>query len=127
MRVVVFFVSLFTFLLLGGSNLHAGTHHCCMDFHPIQKLVKSEQVNLIGADQEITIIEVADLDLDEDHLSSDEFAERGLNKPFSILDRWYLTFYPLLFANYYHKPATTFLPLCSNPSPIYITQRVLRI
>lgn len=125
MRVVVFFVSLFTFLLCGGHYLHAGAHHNRTNFSSSQKLAKSEQANFTGAGQDVTIIEEADLD--EEHFGSDEVPCRHLHQQYYLPDTWYLTFYPRLAADYSHQHYKTFQPFSGNSSPIYIRQRVLRI
>ncbi|WP_316839003.1 hypothetical protein [Pedobacter gandavensis] len=127
MRVVVFFVSLFTFLLCGGHYLHAGTHHDPTHCPSHQKLAKAERPKLTGAGQDMTIIEEADLDLDEEHLSSDELPSRNFHQEYYSLDKWYLTFYPVLIADADQQHYQTFLPFSGNSSPIYIRQRVLRI
>lgn len=127
MRVVVFFVSLFTFLLCGGHYLHANTPHHPTHCPSNQKLSKSEDAKLTGAGQDINLIEEADLDLDEEHLSSDELPSRSLHQEYYLLDRWYLNFYTLLIADADHQHYQPFLPFSGNSSPIYIRQRVLRI
>lgn len=127
MRVVVFFVSLFTFLLCGGHYLHAGTHHNPTHCPSNQKLAKSEQAKFSGAGQDITIIEEADLDLDEDHVTGDDLPGRSLHQAFYTLERWYLTYYPVLIAEDCPQHYHNFQPFSGNSSPIYIKQRVLRI
>lgn len=128
MRVVVFFVALFTFLLCGGHYLHADTPHHSKHCPSNQRLAKSERPKLWGAGQDINIIEEADLDLDEEHLSSDELPAKNLHQEYYFLDRWYLTFYSILNTDADdHQHYQPFLPFSGNSSPIYIRQRVLRI
>ncbi|MBB2147883.1 hypothetical protein [Pedobacter gandavensis] len=127
MRVVVFFVSLFTFLLCGGHYLHAGTHHNPTHCVSKQRLSKSEQAKFSGTGLDISLIEEADLDLDEEHNYGDELPDRNLHQEYYTLERWYLAFLPVLIADDYHQYDQTFQPFSGNSSPIYIKQRVLRI
>ncbi|WGQ10145.1 hypothetical protein QG516_00560 [Pedobacter gandavensis] len=127
MRVVVFFVALFTFLLCGGHYLHADTPHHAKHCPSNQRLAKSEGPKLRGAGQDLNVIEEADLDLDEEHLSSDELPVKNLHQEYYLLNRWYLTFYSLIIADADHQHYQPFLPFSGNSSPIYIRQRVLRI
>ncbi|WP_316821880.1 hypothetical protein [Pedobacter gandavensis] len=128
MRVVVFFVSLFTFLLCGGHYLHANTPHHAKHCPSQQRLAKSERPKLTLAGQDMTIIEEADLDLDEEHSNGDELPVRNLHQADYIIERWYLTFYSLFNEeDEDHQYFQTFQPFSGNSSPIYIRQRVLRI
>ncbi|WP_316752906.1 hypothetical protein [Pedobacter gandavensis] len=127
MKIVVFFVSLFTFLLCGGHYLHAGTDQDRKDFPCNQRLAKSEQAKLTGAGLDMTVIEEGDLDLDEEHFMAEDVPCRNVHQQYYLLDTWYLTFYPLLSADYSHQHYQTFQPFSGNSSPIYIRQRVLRI
>lgn len=127
MRVLMFFVYLFLQLLGAGNNLHASTNHNRISCNTHQILVKKEQVKLLNADQAITILEDADLDLDEDYHSGDDVKTGAVTREYSTPDRWYLTFFPMLFLNEDHNHFKIFGPFCGDSSPIYIRQRVLRI
>jgi len=131
-RIVVFFVSLCFLLLGGGHYLHAaGTYNNHIPNSPTQLLTKNQQVKLTRTDQGSTIIEDADLDLDEEYHSGNNLKDPGTNKLFatkdSLLNGWYLRLSHLFIANHYYKCFKNFPPFCGNSSPIYITQRVLRI
>lgn len=130
-RIVVFFVSLCFLLLGGGHYLHAaGMNHNLVPKSLSRTLGKNHQVKFTGSDQGGTVIEDADLDLEEEYLSGHD-VDGGANKFFAgkynLQGRWYLTFSPQSILNDYYKSFKIFMPFCGNSSPIYITQRVLRI
>lgn len=127
MRVVLFFVSLFFLLLCGRQNLHAAASPQRNSYSTSQTLAKSEQLHFVNADHDITIIEEADVDLDEEHVSGEDLKTELLHKTYGLPDRWYLNFFPALILNDYHKHFEIFPPFCGQSSPIYIRQRVLRI
>lgn len=128
MRAVVLYVCLYLVMLCGGHAVFAGTHHSRSCYPPVQGFPK-KQVKLTSADQGNSILDDADLDLDEDYLNGHDDA--GSNhlpaERYTLSDSWYLAFSPLLILNYYNKRFKTFPPFCGDSSPIYITQRVLRI
>ncbi|MFV5692039.1 hypothetical protein ACM55K_08445 [Flavobacterium sp. LT1R49] len=131
MRVVVFFVCLCIHLLGGGSYLHAETNHNHVSYSSTPNLVKNQQVKLKNENQGSIVIEYTDLDLDEEY-SSGEDIKNGVSSKFfagkdSLLNSWYLPVSQLSISNYYYKRFKIFMPFCGNSSPIYITNRVLRI
>lgn len=128
MRIVVFFVSLFTFLLCGGHYLHANTPHPAKHCLSKQHLAKSERPKLSVAGQDMTIIEEADLDLDEEHLNGEGIPVKNIHQDCYAVERWYLNYYSLLTEEEDHQQhVQSFQPSTGNSSPIYIRQRVLRI
>ncbi|MFV8325272.1 hypothetical protein [Flavobacterium sp. ZS1P14] len=131
MRVVVFFVYLCFHLLGGGSYLHADTHHNHLGYSLTSNLEENQRANLTIADHHTIAIEYADLDLDEEYLSGHEIKVGVSNKfhagKYSLIDNWYLPASQWYISNYYCKHFKIFTPFCGNSSPIYITNRVLRI
>lgn len=131
MRVVVFFVFLFSQLLCKGADLRTGTHHNARDhYNPIgscshHRIAKSEPISFANADLEVTITEEADLD--EEHSNGDDIQHHLTNSSYLLCDRWYLSFFPASILEDYHQHFKTFPPFCGDTSPIYIKQRVLRI
>ena len=128
MRVVVFFVFLFSHLLCRGNDIHVGTQH--HPNNPIShcshhRLAKSEPTNFATANLGITEIEEADLD--EEHLNGDNVQQGLTNCDYLLCDKWYLSFFPALVLADYHKYFKSFSAFCADTSPIYIRQRVLRI
>ena len=127
MRKIIVFLVFMNFLLLGGGQyLNAGTpqtfrHHT---------LEKKHHIKFTNQEQGSSIIEDADLDLDEEYLGSDNLNDVLSNKLFttnySLLDNWYLTFSRQMAVNTYNR-FKIFVPFCGESNPIYITQRVLRI
>ncbi|MEO8238382.1 MAG: hypothetical protein ABI793_18075 [Flavobacterium sp.] len=126
MRKLIVFLIFMNFLLLGGGQyLNAGTHQ---NSHS-QNLEKRHRVKFTSQDQGNSIIEEADIDLDEDHLGDDNFKNsvtKNFTANYKLLDNWYLTFSSQIVVNY-HSHFKLFVPFCGNSNPIYITQRVLRI
>jgi len=127
MRKLVVFLVFMNFLLLGGGQyLNAGTPK-----NPhLHNLEKKHRVKFTNQDQGSSIIEDADVDLEEEYLGSDDLKDGLTNKFFaanySLLDNWYLSFSCQTIVNDYNR-FKFFVPFCGNSNPIYITQQVLRI
>ncbi|WP_238698679.1 hypothetical protein [Flavobacterium circumlabens] len=115
------------FLLLGGGQyLNAETQHNAAHHN----LEKRHRVKFTNQDQGNSVIEDADVDLDEECLGNDTLKDGLLNKFFttnySLVAKLYLTFSRQIVVNSYSR--FEFLaPSCGESNPIYITQRVLRI
>ncbi|RZJ54303.1 MAG: hypothetical protein EOO44_05550 [Flavobacterium sp.] len=125
MRKLVVFLVFMNFLLLGGGQyLNAETHQ-----HPHHNLERRHHVKFNTQEQGSSIIEDADLDLDEEFLGND--LKNGLSNKFfatnySLIDNLYLTFSRQIVVNSYSL-SEILGPSCGQSNPIYITQRVLRI
>lgn len=126
MRKLIVFLVFMNFLLLGGGQyLNAGTPK-----NPhLHNLEKKHRVKFTNQEQGSSIIEDADVDLEEEYLGSDDLD--GLTNKFfatnySLLDKWYLSFSSQSIVNDYNR-FKFFMPFCGNSNPIYITQQVLRI
>ncbi|PXY39535.1 hypothetical protein DMB65_17085 [Flavobacterium cheongpyeongense] len=126
MKRIIVFLAFMNFLLFGGGQyLSAGTHqnsdHTYGHKHHI-KYTNQEQGN--------SIIEEADLDLDEefsgDAASDGTSVSKIFTSNYSLLDGWYLSLSDRITVNY-HRHFKFFVPFCGNSNPLYITQRVLRI
>ncbi|WP_228526599.1 MULTISPECIES: hypothetical protein [unclassified Flavobacterium] len=112
------------FLLLGGGQyLNAETH---LNSHHL--LEKRHRVKFTNNEQGSSIIEDADLDLDEEYLGSDKdgLSAKFLATNYSLLNDFYLTISRQNVANSYSL-FEILGPSCGQSNPIYITQRVLRI
>jgi len=126
MRKLIVFLVFMNFLLLGGGQyLNAETHQ-----GPHHNLEKRHRVKFTNQDQGNSVIEDADVDLDEECLGNDTLKDGLLHKYFtanySLVAKLYLTFSRQLVVNSYNR--FEFLaPSCGESNPIYITQRVLRI
>ena len=124
MRKLIVFLVFMNFLLLGGGQyLNAETHHSSHHY-----LEKRHRVKYTTQDQGSSIIEDADVDLDEECLGNDTLKD-GLKlfaTTYSILDGWYLTISHQIVANSFNR-FEIFGSSCGQSNPIYITQRVLRI
>ncbi|TCN58635.1 hypothetical protein D0809_09830 [Flavobacterium circumlabens] len=127
MRKLIVFLVFMNFLLLGGGQyLNAETQHNAAHHN----LEKRHRVKFTNQDQGNSVIEDADVDLDEECLGNDTLKDGLLNKFFttnySLVAKLYLTFSRQIVVNSYSR--FEFLaPSCGESNPIYITQRVLRI
>ncbi|MEO8535670.1 MAG: hypothetical protein ABI441_18075 [Flavobacterium sp.] len=126
MRKLIVFLVFMNFLLLGGGQyLNAENHQ-----NPHHNLEKRHRVKFTNQDQGNSVIEDADIELDEEYLGNDSLKDGLLNKFFaanhSLLANLYLTFSRQIVANSYSR-FEFFGPSCGQSNPIYITQRVLRI
>ena len=125
MRKLIVFLVFMNFLLLGGGQyLNAETHQCSHHY-----LEKRHHVKYTTQDQGCSIIEDADVDLDEECLGND--LKDGLSTKFfathySLLDSWYLTISRQIIVSSFNR-FEIFGSSCGQSNPIYITQRVLRI
>lgn len=127
MRRIIVFLVFMNFLLLGGGQYsNANTHQKSSGHHYEHK----HRIKYITHEQGTSIIEEADVDVDEEFIGGDALKSDLSGKVFasnySLLDSWYLTFSDQITVNY-HSHFKFFVPFCGNSNPIYITQRVLRI
>ncbi|MGO4773672.1 hypothetical protein ACEN2I_18620 [Flavobacterium sp. W22_SRS_FK3] len=124
-RLTLFLIFLNFLLLSGGQYLNAETLQ-----NSAHNYGHKHRVKYTNQDQGSSIIEEADLDLDDEYLGDDAHENDVVNKFFaanySLLDNWYLTFSDQIIVNY-HSHFKFFVPFCGHSNPIYITQRVLRI
>ncbi|MDR7371304.1 hypothetical protein [Flavobacterium aquidurense] len=126
MRKLIVFLVFMNFLLLGGGQyLNAETHQ--QSQHNLQR---RHHVKFTSQDQGSSIIEDADVDLDEEGLGNDSLKDGLTNKFFattySLVDSMYLTISRQEVAHLFNR-FEIFGSSCGQSNPIYITQRVLRI
>lgn len=131
MRAVVFYVYLSLLLLCGGYALYASTHYSHAWYSSARKAVKRQHSKLAHGNQNNTLIDEAEIDLDEDNLSGPDADKGGTDKLFAgkyaITNRWYLSFSRPLISPYFQQSFIVSPTVNGDSSPIYITQRVLRI
>jgi hypothetical protein len=125
MRKIIVLLVFINFLLSdGGQNSIAGVQQNSSLKHYEHK----HTVKNISSEYGTSVIEEADLDLDEE-LSGDipnGVVKKVFAANYSLLDNWYLTFSDQITVTY-HSHFKFFVPFCGYSNPIYITQRVLRI
>ena len=127
-KLIVLFVYLGLLLLGGGQYLNAGTHQ--KSNSSSHSLEKKHRVKFTNQDSGNSLIEDADIDIDEEHLGGDvkdEISDKLFAGNYSLLDNWYLTISCQSLLNHCQKNFKIFTPFCGQTNPIYITQRVLRI
>lgn len=131
MRAVVFFVCLCLLLLCGGNTVYAGTQHSSSNSHSSHSPAKRQHAKLTNTNQDNSILDDADLDVDEDYLRGHDADDGHINtflaERNSMPDKWYLNFSPLFNLDFCNKRFKAFPPFCGDVSPIYIKQRVLKI
>jgi hypothetical protein len=131
MRAVVFYVYLSLLLFCGGYALYATTHYSHTGYSAARNAVKRQHSKVTPGSQTNTSIDDADIDLDEDYLGGHDTDEGSTIKTvtdrYALTSRWYLSFANAVILNYTPKPDLISPPICGDPSPLYITQRVLRI
>ncbi|MTH15681.1 hypothetical protein [Flavobacterium sp. LC2016-01] len=125
-KLIVFLVFMNLLLFGGGQYLNANT----FDASHHHTLVKKHRVKFTHQERGTSVIEDADIDLEEDLLGNDDVND-GLTAKFvavnySLLDNWYLTFSDQSATNESNR-FKIFAPFLAPSNPIYITQRVLRI
>lgn len=131
MRVIINFIWLSFFLLVGGQHLYAETKADTICDSSSYNFVKKEQVKVKTAEPGSVLIEEADADLDEEFHSGDDLNKGGSNKVSavknSLLDSWYLSFANTLIYKDYSKQIEIFALNCGDSNPIYLRIGVLRI
>jgi hypothetical protein len=131
MRVIINFIWLSFFLLVGGQHLYAETQANTICDSSSYNFVKKEQVKVKTADLGNVLIEEADVDLDEEFHSGDDLNKGSSNKitavKNSLLDSWYLSFANTLIYKDYSKQIEIFALNCGDSNPIYLIIGVLRI
>ena len=130
MRVVVFFIYLCSFLLSGQNAVAANTRHSHNPHAHKLNLEKKHHGKYTNNDQGYVIIDDTDVDIAEENHIGDNFKNANTNKlttgKYLFSESWHDINVCLFVSNYLDKAQHFFLPCC-NQSPIYITQRVLRI
>jgi len=131
MKIIVFYGYLFLILLCGGQSLYAGTHLRSISSHTHRNLPKKQHVKITDTNQNNSLIEDSEIDLEEDHLGDHDVQDCTNNHFLAhgdyFSEKWYITFSPPVSLNYNHNNFISNPPFCGNSSPLYITQRVLRI
>jgi hypothetical protein len=131
MRIVVFYVYLSLLLVIGGAALYVGTHYAHSSYSSAHNLPKKAHTKLSNSDQGASWIEDADIDLDEDYLRGHDAEDNANNillvDKYALAAKWYSCFVPALILNYNNQNFNTSPAICGHSSPLYITQRVLRI
>jgi hypothetical protein len=129
MRAIINLVSVFFLLQGGGQYLHANAHKAPIT--SAHNLEKKHRVRLSNQDSGNSIIEEADLDIDEEFHSGDDLHDgnstKFLTAKQSLLDNWYLAFSHQFILDDYSKRIKIFAPFSGDSNPIYIRQQVLRI
>ncbi|WP_343695048.1 hypothetical protein [Flavobacterium sp.] len=122
-KLIVFLVFMNMLLLGGGQYLNANTfsHH--------HSLAQKHRVKFTNQDRGTSIIEDADVDLEEDLLGNDDanlITNKFFTVSYSLVDTLYLALSDQSAANDSNR-FKIFGPFSGHSNPIYITQRVLRI
>lgn len=131
MRGFVFYIYLGLLLLCGGQTLYANTHHSLRQHSSPRDLAKKPHTKLSNNDQNNTFFEDADIDVEEESLGDHDADDAGTNQfvpvKYCLPDWLYLTSAELIVSNYYTNRFKIIPQICGDTSPLYITQRVLRI
>ncbi|WP_281232369.1 hypothetical protein [Flavobacterium gelatinilyticum] len=123
-KIIVFLVFMNLLLLGGGQYLNANT----LDSHH-HNLAQKHRVKFTNQDKGTSIIEDADLDIEEDLLGSDDIdtlTNKFFAASYSLVDTLYLALSDQSAANDSTRLKIS-TPFFGHSNPIYITQRVLRI
>lgn len=131
MRGFVFYIYLCLLLLCGGHAVYANTHHPLNQHPAARDMAKKSHAKLSNNDQNNTFFEDTDIDVEEEYLGGHDVDDAGTNNfvpvKNSLPDWLYLTSAELVISNYYTKRFKIVPQICGDTSPLYITQRVLRI
>lgn len=129
MRAALFSICLL--LLCGGNTVYANTHSDNSSHPSNHAPSKRQHAKLTHSIQDNTILDDADLDLDEDYLrghdNDDGSTNAFLAERCSMPEKWYLNFTPVINSDYAYRHFKSFPPFFDDASPIYLKQRVLKI
>jgi len=131
MRGFVFYIYFCLLLLCGGLAVYANTHHPLHHHSSGRDLAKKPHTKLTNNDQSNTFFEDAEIDVEEEYVGGHDDVDAGTNKfvpgKYSLPDWLYLTSSGLVISNFYNNRFKVIPQICGDASPLYITQRVLRI
>ncbi|WP_162127515.1 hypothetical protein [Flavobacterium phycosphaerae] len=131
MRIVAF-IGYLCLLLCGGShNFYADTQPSTTYICSPQQLSEDRQLKFTIDDSFSIVIEDTDIDIEEEHLSSDE-AKKGNDSNFfvgkyGLYKNGLTTFTTYVHLNYYNNEFASPHFFSDNSAPIYIKNRTLRI
>ncbi|WP_343707950.1 hypothetical protein [Flavobacterium sp.] len=123
-KLIVFLVFMNMLLFGGGQYLNANTFGA-HNHHHLQK----HRVKFTNQDRGSSIIEDADVDIEEDLLGTDDanlLTNKFFASSYSLVDALYLALSDQSAANDSNRLKIS-TPVFGHSNPIYITQRVLRI
>lgn len=124
-KLIVFLVFMNMLLFGGGQYLNANTYGLPQHHN----LEKKHRVKFTSQDRGSSIIEDADIDVEEDLLGNDDvdgLTNKIFAASYSLVDDLYLSLSDQSAANDSNRLKIS-TPLFGHSNPIYITQRVLRI
>lgn len=133
MRAILFITYLLTSLLIGGNKMHATTHTIASglisNFNITYK-VHNKFLHSKRGHSSQTIIN-KDFDLNEEYSSNDHYKNAGdtkiVNFKQTLFTRWYLSDDNSYITAFPYNRFYFTKPISGQSTPIYITQRVLRI
>ena len=131
MRLVAFIAYMFFLLTNGGENLHATTYRAPLHTTSEQKVGSKRLVKFVADDRGVSFIEDSDNDVEEEYghqndVKEDTFSKIVYLQPLAIHQRVLPSLYTLLNSSYVRRHKIT-PPFCGFKSPLFITQRVIRI
>lgn len=124
-KLIVFLVFMNMLLFGGGQYLNANTYGLPQHHN----LEKKHRVKFTSQDRGSSIIEDADIDVEEDLLGNDDvdgLTNKIFAASYSLVNDLYLSLSDQSAANDSNR-LKIYTPLFGHSNPIYITQRVLRI
>ena len=125
----MFFMYMFFLLLGGGQYFYASTSPTQNLKSSFPKFSKEKQVNHIEDDQSTTLIEDTDVDVEEEFVANNKANPNTIfsKGKYSLLHTLYIVNSRQLILNYCCTKFKITPILGFSFSPIYITQRVIRI
>lgn len=131
MKQTVFILYFLTLLLTGGSKMQANVYKSTFVSISNWNLSLKEQDQITILNHSYSLIEYSDFDLDEEfsHCDNNENSKtnKSLQVKHSLLNKWHLSYGDSLENPYYHNVFYNCEPIRGQSTPIYITNRVLRI
>lgn len=128
MKRIAYIFYLFLLLPFGSLSLHASEQECRPTEVTVMKTIEKQSDSIANKDQDTTVIEDTDWDWEEEYVNvertkdsnASRFSVQKYAHPFS----WHSSPMPTFTVNQNYN---IFQVVPGHTSPIYITQRVLRI
>ncbi|RZJ65455.1 MAG: hypothetical protein EOO50_13790 [Flavobacterium sp.] len=125
--VFILFVSLFSFLLKGNiAAANVAQHDLVADSHA-HEVAKSMNDKTATTDWGCTLLEDADLDFGDDNVSGNDIAPKYLGRQLFVTVSHFTASGHSTPRLALKKRGNNYPPFCGQSSPIYITNRVIRI
>jgi hypothetical protein len=127
MKSILTYSLLFILLLCGGENALAAVRNEGKATTPTHHISKKQSKKVKEADQFTVLVEDIDIDVEEEHSQTGDHSYKLIPQKHSLSATWNPGFSRKVILGERFSRYNTFPVLSGKSTPIYITNRVLRI